>query len=282
MAFTYSLGSCIRNGSLQRFAYAARFRVAHGQRTFELPPLTRGFFVGSAPWKQADTKTKGNGFACIESACAGKAKVDDEGDEDLFESMLGDWDGHDDDGGKVVKIKPGDVHEGVDNLGAFSAGGVHSSYQRPLLTTLTTAGLNVCQLAGGAVVATLAALVIFAGGTALVMGAVRSISTLKPGEQTPSLFRGDRALHISLSEVPSVICHAFRQSSCRILGIPLLHVLCVQYTMHSSKTNSIILSFVAEDKPPAVGSVDTAPALAFEASAPHSAPLSKVRTPLKP
>uniref|UniRef100_A0A7S0WK38 Uncharacterized protein n=2 Tax=Pyramimonas obovata TaxID=1411642 RepID=A0A7S0WK38_9CHLO len=150
MASTYSIGSCIRSGALQRFASVARFRVLEGQRTLEVPTLTRGFFVGSAPWKQAGTKTK----------AAAKPKEEDQ-DEDLFESMLGDWDGHDDDGGKVVKIKPGDVHEGVDDLGSFGA-------------------------AGGAVVATLAALVIFAGGTALVMGAVRSLSTLKPEETSPA------------------------------------------------------------------------------------------------
>eukprot|EP00242_Pyramimonas_sp_CCMP2087_P011704 CAMPEP_0198198046 /NCGR_PEP_ID=MMETSP1445-20131203/1563_1 /TAXON_ID=36898 /ORGANISM="Pyramimonas sp., Strain CCMP2087" /LENGTH=222 /DNA_ID=CAMNT_0043867489 /DNA_START=262 /DNA_END=930 /DNA_ORIENTATION=+ len=140
MVHAYSLHSCIRSGALQRFASVTRFRVGTIQHV--LPTLTRGFA------KKAKGKKKEEE----------ELKIHEE-DEDLFESMLGDWDGDDDfkkdSEGKPTNFQKGDAHEGVDGIGSMSA-------------------------AGGAVLATLASLVIFAGGTALVMGAVKGLAVMKP------------------------------------------------------------------------------------------------------
>jgi hypothetical protein len=68
---------------------------------------------------------------CLSST--GKKKEEEElkiheEDEDLFESMLGDWDGDDDfkkdSEGKPTNFQKGDAHEGVDGIGSMSAAGI--------------------------------------------------------------------------------------------------------------------------------------------------------------
>mmetsp|Transcript_21192 Transcript_21192/g.40468 ORF Transcript_21192/g.40468 Transcript_21192/m.40468 type:complete len:245 (-) Transcript_21192:202-936(-) len=110
---------------------------------------------------------------------ATNAENDSDDEDGLFASMLGNWGDKDDANVMNREFKQGDAHEGMEGLGSFSA-------------------------AGGALLATVGALVVFSLGTAVVFGMTAGVSTLAGGKNVKSVVRDNQSNVSPNSPVASI------------------------------------------------------------------------------